>query len=507
MKTEGMAHQLKALAQSERRSFYGYLMEQGTGKTWVDMADTEEKFGRGVIDAFMIAAPRGVHTNWTRREIPTHMSAPHVAGAWRSGMGVTERKALNKLLEPQGDKLRIFAINYDALITKDGRKFAEDFLRSARAGAKISADESQRIKTPTTARTKAMLELRDLALVRRIDSGTPITKNPGDAFSQFQFLREGVLGTSNYRAFFAEYAQLLNAQNPTTEDDWRFRKEIAKNPRMAFALRVARDDVTGMPIYRNLQQLADIIAKHSFRVLKKDCLDLPPKAYSQRWFELSGKQQAAYNLMESELRIMLEDGSLSPVSKLAALVKLQQITSGYVIVPGRDEPMYVAEDNPRLNLLVDTLEDIEGKVIIWARFKEEIAAIARALRAAGRKVVEYHGGVKERDREAAIDDFQEGDADTFLGNAAAGGMGITLTAANVAIYFSNSFDSEHRRQSEDRNHRKGTKGDKVLYIDLTCHNSIDESIVRSLQQKFDLAATIMGDRKLDVRGVDFTDNS
>lgn len=502
-----MKHQLTGAEMSQRRSYFGYLMEQGTGKTWLDIYDAEYQFGRGKIDGFLVLAPNGVHTNWTRIELPTHMSAPHTAMAWRSGMGVRERKAIDAILKPAGDKLRILTMSYDAVNTPHGFKFAKDFIQSTHA-AKMSCDESQKIKTHDSKRTIKVLQLSAYPLVRRILSGTPITKDPGDAFSQLQFLKDGLGGTDNYRAFFSEYAQLLNAQNPTTDSDWQFRREIEKNPRMAFALRVAKDDITGQPIYRNLDKLAALIEKHSYRVLKKDCLDLPPKVYTTRHYELGTKQLAAYKLMEEELRIQLENGDLLPVHALASLVKLQQITSGFVMIPGREEPMFVAEDNPRLALLKEILEDVDGKAIIWARFKEEIGIIAQHLRSVygPGSVVEYHGGIKHRDREEAVDKFQKGEARWFLGNAQAGGTGLTLTAAETTIYYSNSYNNGDRMQSEDRNHRKGTTK-TVLYIDLACIGTIDETVARSLQLKSDIARAILDERKLSVQAVDFESES
>lgn len=508
MKTEGMKHQLIGAELSARRSYFGYLMEQGTGKTWLDIHDGEFQFGRGKIDAWLVVAPNGVHTNWTRIELPTHMSAPHLAMAWRTGMGVREMKVLENILKPQGDKLRILAMSYDAVNTPKGFAFAKKFLESARIAAKMSCDESQKIKTHDSKRTLKVLQLSAFPLVRRILSGTPITLNPGDAFSQLQFLKDGLAGTDNYRAFFSEYAQLLDAKNPTTESDWQYRKAIEKNPRMAFALRVATDDITGRPIYKNLDKLAAIIQKHAYRVLKKDCLDLPPKVYTTRHYELGAKQMAAYRLMEDELRILLESGDLLPVHRLAALVKLQQITSGFVMIPGRETPMFVADDNPRLELLKEVLEDIEGKVIIWARFKEELAIIAQYLRQAygPNSVVEYHGSIKHAQRAENVDIFQKGEARFFLGNAQAGGTGLTLTAAETTVYYSNSYNNGDRMQSEDRNHRKGTVN-KVLYIDLACSGTVDETVARSLQVKSDIARAILDERNLDVNEVNFTSES
>jgi len=123
-------------------------------------------------------------------------------------------------------------------------------------------------------------------------------------------------------------------------------------------------------------------------------------------------------------------------------------------------------------------------------YREEIRQIVEALKAAGINAVEYHGGVKEKEREAAIDDFQNGVATAFVGNAQAGGIGLTLTAAQTAIYYSNDFSLELRLQSEDRCHRKGTKG-TVRYIDLVAVDSIDEHVATSLQRKGEVADFVM----------------
>jgi SNF2 family DNA or RNA helicase len=141
---------------------------------------------------------------------------------------------------------------------------------------------------------------------------------------------------------------------------------------------------------------------------------------------------------------------------------------------------------------VDYVTDVEGKIIVWARFKEELRAIAQALTDAGMRVVEYHGDVNDRNREIAVDTFQHGDADVFVGQPQSGGIGLTLTAAETVIYYSNDYNSETRKQSEDRAHRIGTKRN-VVYVDLIASDTIDENIVVSLQRKSDLAAAVLGD--------------
>jgi SNF2 family DNA or RNA helicase len=204
--------------------------------------------------------------------------------------------------------------------------------------------------------------------------------------------------------------------------------------------------------------------------------------------------------MEKELRIEVEGGEMTPVKALAALVKLQQITSGFIVKPNQAGTLYIPDGNPRLKALLDVIERIPGKLIVWARFHEELDCVAAELRAAGRRVVEYHGRVSEREREAAVDGFQNGNADVFVGQGQSGGVGLTLTAAEHAIYYSNDFNLRTRLQSEDRCHRIGTKS-SVVYIDLVAEDTVDEAISRSLQRKAVLAATILGDRGIDLRGM------
>jgi len=490
MKTQGMKHQLDALRLMAGREAFGLFMEQGTGKTWTILADAERQYASGKIDALFVIAPNGVHTNWVRREIPTHMEIPVIARSWRAGMGKKERAKMDELLRKREDceppPLRVLSMNIDAVNTKEGFEFAWRFLRSTRA--MIALDESSRIKNPDAKRTQRIHRLRPLAVAARIASGTPVTNRPMDVFSQMEFLESGLLGTTSYRAFTAEYAELMDQNHPM------FKKIVERNPKAARAQLVARNP-DGSPRWRNLEKLQKLLQPHTFRVLKKDCLDLPDKVYQQIYFELTPKQRAAYSLMENELRIQLEDGTMEPVRALAALTKLQQITSGYVMLPDDGGIVYVSDDNPRLDALVDAIEDIDGKIIVWARFHEELDAVAGALRKAGRNVVEYHGRISKDMRELAVDSFQGGDADVFVGQPQAGGIGLTLTAAEHTFYFSNDFNLETRLQSEDRNHRIGTKA-TVVYTDIVANETIDEPIARALQRKAGMAAAILGDRNL-----------
>ena len=489
MKTAGMKHQLKALRLMNGRAGYALFMEQGTGKTWTLLADAERLFAAGKIDAMLVIAPKGVHTNWVRREIPQHMDAPLIARAWKSGAGKKVMAHIDEIMAfRQHDeelKLRILSMNIDALNTDAGFIYAKRFLSCTRA--LMAIDESSRIKNPTSGRTQAIMRLHHLAEVRRIATGTPVTNAPMDVFAQMEFLESGLLGTTSYRSFTAEYADLLDPASAMMMSMAR------RNPRAARAQIVARNE-DGTPRWRNLEKLQRLLAPHSFRVLKSECLDLPEKIYQQTFFELAPSQQRAYDLLRQELRIevdTLDAPEMMTVSKLAALVKLQQITSGFIITPQRDI-QYVGYENPRLAALLELLEDVQGKIIVWARFKEELRAVAAALAKAGWNVVSYHGDVNDADRETAVDSFQNGAATAFVGQPQSGGIGLTLTAASTVIYYSNDYNSETRKQSEDRAHRIGTKAN-VVYVDLIATNTVDESISCALQRKSELASAILGD--------------
>jgi SNF2 family DNA or RNA helicase len=485
MKTKPMKHQATGLERSFRKRYFAYIMDQGTGKTWTTLADAERLYCAGDIDALVVIAPKGVHVNWVKREIPTHLEVPCVAWAYRSSAGVREtRKMESDLFRPRerGEvpPLRVLTINYEAAVTKAGNELLQRFLRCTKA--MLVLDEAHRIKNPAAKRTKAILELGDLAECRRICTGTPLTNAPMDIFCQMEFLKSGLLGTTSYRAFVAEYADLLPLHHPLMQE------MIRQNPRAVSAQIVAKDE-RGRPRYKNLDKLQRLIQPHSYRVLKKDCLDLPEKIYKTVFFDISPSQRKAYDLMKKEFRMELEGGEVLSVKELAALSKLQQITSGFIIRP--DGGMeYIEEGNTRIAALMEVVEDIEGKFIVWARFREELRAVAAALRKAGKRVVEYHGGIGDKEREAGLDAFQHGDADVFVGQQQSGGIGLTLTAAETAVYFSQDFSSENRKQSEDRCHRIGTKG-SVVYIDLAAEDTIDEAISRALQYKSAMAAAIL----------------
>ena len=455
-KTEPFEHQRKTFYLSRDQKVFALLMEQGTGKTKVVIDNSAYLYSKGEIQSLLVIAPNGVHRNWIR-EVETHLPdwCKYEITYYRSGMNKKETESFESVLHSK-DCLKIFTFNVEAFTSPKAVHWMERILLSNEV--MLVVDESTRIKTPSAKRTKLITKFGKNAKYRRILTGTPITKNAADVYSQFKFLDPQILGYDSFYSFRNQYCVMGGFEQ---------RQIIA---------------------YKNLDELSRNVEGHSFRVLKKDCLDLPPKIYQRHFVEMSERQKKMYNTMKKGFIAELEGNVIEAPEAITRLLRLQQILCGWF--PTENERVQpIDEKNPRIEALKDILEGIESKVIIWARFRADIRAIERLL---GDLAVSYHGGVDSDARELAFERFQEGDAKYFIGTPQAGGIGLTLTAAEYAIYYSNSFDLEQRLQSEDRCHRIGTKNN-VTYIDIECQKSIDSKIIKALRDKKNIADVITKD--------------
>lgn len=266
---------------------------------------------------------------------------------------------------------------------------------------------------------------------------------------------------------------------------------VAKRPNIPVPLIVG---------YRNLDRLNKLIAPHSFRVLKEDCLDLPDKVYRTVELEMGDEQASIYRRMKEEAVVELNGSTIAAPIVLTRLMRLQQITSGFV--PQLDEfgntlREFEIKDGVKMGATLELVEEaVESgqKVSVWCRFLWELHELARRLDEAGFKVVSYYGDKDAHERQAAVDAIQTGDAQVFLGQVATAGIGITLTAISTCIYYDNSFSLEHRLQSEDRHHRIGQKR-SVEYIDLVCRGTIDRQVLAALREKKSVADIVTGDAR------------
>nr|DAP64195.1 MAG TPA: Chromatin remodeling complex ATPase [Caudoviricetes sp.] len=518
MKTEGMKHQIIGLARSEGKRNFAFLMEQGTGKTWLTLADGERCYLGNKIDALLVFAPNGVHTNWIRREAPRHLSVPFIGYAWNGPIKTKKQKAawaelFRDFSLSEAPPLRIFTINVEAMTTKAGVEAVEEFLRCFKVMAVV--DESTRIANPDAKRTENIIEAGRMATARRILSGTPLKKDPTDLYSQFDFLKPGLLGTTSYRSFVTEYSVLLDKDDPQMRGIMRRVMEGRRNWKDQKKARemipqVVRTDAEGNKMFRNLEQLSDMIAPHSYRVKKEDCLDLPPKIYQTIFFDLTPELRKVYDRLQEDYEYIKKNFIESYVTDhpevdyndavqyfethcfegIACQVKMKQVVSGFINIEG--EPVLIdPENNPRMQLFKNYVEKHDGQMIVWCLYEVEILQVAAALQEMGYRVATYYGKTKKGEtRERIIDDFQAGRLDVIVGHAAAMGIGLTLTAATLSVYYSCDRNNELRLQSEDRNHRIGTVKSPV-YLDLIATDTIDEDDMRGRAFKTEIANIVI----------------
>jgi SNF2 family DNA or RNA helicase len=244
--------------------------------------------------------------------------------------------------------------------------------------------------------------------------------------------------------------------------------------------------------FKNLEELSEKLKSFSYRVLKENCLDLPEKIYMKRSITLTPEQERVYEQMKKEALATLHGKTITTMNVLTQLMRLQQITCGHF--KADDGTIQEIKSN-RLPELMDVLEEIEGKAIIWAHWQTDIKTILKAIKKeyGPGSVVDYYGLTPQDQRQKNKDDFQNDSKVRFLvGTPQTGGYGITLTAANTVIYYSNGYDLEKRLQSEDRAHRIGQKK-AVTYVDIIAEETVDNKIVKALRKKVNIASEVMGE--------------
>jgi hypothetical protein len=471
-KTKPFAHQITALEKSWTKEYFAYFMEMGTGKSKVLLDNIAMLYDKGKINGALIIAPKGVYQTWEQQEIPTHMPN-HIEKnvvLWKANITKAQQDKLNVLFE-SSTNLHILLMNVEAFSTIKGLKFAEKFLRCHESI--IAIDESTTIKNPEAKRTKSIVNLAVQAKYRRILTGSPVTKSPLDLYKQCEFLHPNLLDFSSYYAFRTRYAVMRSAN---------------------FGGRSVQI-VVG---YRNLDELSKKLEPFSYRVLKEDCLDLPPYTYTKRIIQLSPEQKKIYESMKKMALSVLtkedaEQKLMTTGTAIVQLMRLHQITCGHFKA---DDGTVHALPNERLNALMEVLEEVEGKAIIWAHYRHDIESIIKEVSKVygPQSFVTYYGDTDQGSRQDNIKKIQDPNSPVrfLIGTPSTGGYGITLTEANVMIYYSNGYDLEKRTQSEARINRAGQTR-KMTYVDIIAEDTVDEKIVDALRKKINIASKVMGE--------------
>jgi SNF2 family DNA or RNA helicase len=465
-KTKPFEHQLRALKESWNRQVWAWFMEMGTGKTKVCIDNIAVLYDKGKVDRALVIAPNGIKRNW-RNELSVHMP-DHVeyrVAVWSASPKKKEKEELDQF-SVMTDQLTILIMNIEALSTQRGAEFARKFVFSG--SCFMVVDESTTIKNHAARRTKNIMKIAKLAKYRRIMTGSPVTKSPLDLYSQLEFLGGWILDQSNYYAFRARYAVIVQRSVGTHSFQHIIR-------------------------YQRLDELQDKLKDCSTRVLKSDCLDLPEKLYTKRSVAMTPEQLKAYVEMKKSAITFFENNPMTAASVLTQMIRLHQITCGHVKT---DDGEVKAIKNNRIKELLQVLQETDGKVIIWAVYRHDIQTIEKEIADEYGKetVASYYGDTKDSIRQSIVDDFMDSDSNLrfFIGNPKTGGYGLTLTSSHTVVYYSNDYSLEVRMQSEDRAHRIG-QTNKVTYVDLMADGTIDEKIVKALNNKIDLASQVMGE--------------
>lgn len=466
-KTRPYNHQREAWERSKDKTEYALFMEMGTGKSKVIIDTFSYLYDAGEIDNVLIVAPKGNYLNWVNNEIPTHLP-DHIQtqlAYWSASPKKKERIALDAVMTPTPD-LRILVANVEAFSSAKGTKFITSFVNCSRSF--VCVDESTTIKNPGAIRSKNILKLSNKCKYRRILTGEPVTRSPLDVYTQCQFLNPALLGFSSYYSFRNRYAIMINMNKGSRS----FKHVVG---------------------YQRLNELADTVKAFSYRCKKEDCLDLPDKIYEQRFIEQTPEQKKLYKEISEQAFTELDGESLTITNILTSMLRLHQITCGHF---KSDDGKVLDVKSHRLEELMNVLSEAPDKVIIWATYVADINAISEAIHQAYGEdsYVQYYGAVNNDQRQEAVDRFQNDKACRFfIGNPQTGGFGLTLTAASSVVYYSNSYNLEHRIQSEDRAHRIG-QSKPVVYVDLICLNTVDEMIVKALRDKKQVATQVMGEQ-------------
>mgnify|MGYP005849316081 CR=1 FL=1 len=423
---------------------WALLMDMGTGKTmtlmmWAAWAARDHGLRR-----MLLLCPHPIMCN-EKAEFDK-ICPGGFAVTVLTGSGARKAKWLRDAPADGSGRPVVAVFNYDALISVEVERAARAFV-SAEPGA-VVCDESTRIKNGQAARSKAAWRIGKVAKWRGIMTGSPIADSPLDAFGQWRFLDETAFGTS-YVAFRNRYCVMGGYGG----------YEVVS--------------------YRNMDEFKKILLAKSFRVEKADCLDLPPKTFVRRTFKMPESMARVYTEMARDLVAEFEGREWEATIILTKLMRLQEITSGYLKEGDR---VAALPSNPKADLLADVLAETSAeKVVVWCREVEELRWAVEVVRASGRKVWELSG--ETPNKQEVVQGFQEAEGLTCLvAQQNTGRFGFTMCQASLAVYISNFFSRETRTQSEDRLHRSGQTR-AVTYVDLVAEGTVDEYVLDVLSGK------------------------
>lgn len=489
--------QREVIEESWSRVIAAFLCRPGTGKSKLGIDTAALQYLNAMIEAMIVVAPDGVHSQWMLEAIPTHMTndVKWIGGHYGSRMGIRAHRALEATLSAKGNSLKILCISYEGLNTPRGKKLALDL--AAKYKSLVIADESHRVSNLKTVGYKAVKTLMTYATTKRIATGTLLRQNPFAAFGQFELMGHELLGFGSLTSFRAMYAKILGPENGLVK---HIQDKIKKKTGKTFSPQIIDKDAEGKPIYRNLPDLRRRLEKFSYFLTLKDVSGTEPIInVSTRYVTMNDEQARVYrDLVEIGIAELGNDRVLIAEGALALTTRLAQVVGGHA--PDEDDPKARAlpGTNERLQALLDIAEEIApDKLLIWAKFKSELRMIADALMTAHGlgSVAEYHGDVSggANERRANKTRFIEDPACLFfVGQQQSGGTGLDgmQGVASQMLFYSNTHSYLDREQCIARLAR--TSGaDVVNVVDLMCLETVDEDIVKCMQSAQDVHEQVL----------------
>jgi len=461
-KTTPNPHQLAILKKSWSDKYYGLFWQMRTRKTKVMIDNAGILFERDKINMCIAIPKKGSYHNW-EKQVSLHLPDRIATKVFRWINGKWNLMHENKVKDSK--ILYFYIINVEAFSTGSLLATFKSILKNNKVF--LVVDESTSIKNKS-ARTVNVKDLGYYATYKRILTGTPIPRSPLDIFEQCEFLKKGALGFSSYYAFKAKY--VITKRIYISQRD----KRTGTKKRRGI------DVVSG---YHNLDDLYKRLAPFSSRLLRKDCGDTSEKDYQTRLVELTPEQRKAYiEIAEQGLHIC-EEGTASVLHQLTLRMRLHEICCGQLTLDDRKTIYFPTNKKKELD---DIIEECGGKMIIWAHYTANIRDLEDHLKNKYGKdsVVSFYGATSAEARVEAERSFQAGDSPVrfFLSNQSTGGYGLTLTAAELIVYYSNTHNLEHRDQSEERADGLD-KNNNIPVIDLVCRDTEDQRIADNLRNK------------------------
>lgn len=425
------------------------LMEMGCGKTITSVGIAGALYQFGLVDRILVVAPLSILGVW-KEEFEKTADFPFTMTILE-GSSAKKKEALK---HSEGYGVEIVVVNYESVwrLEKELLEFNADL---------IIADEAHKIKEARTSQSKGMHHLGDKARFKLLLTGTIITNKEIDVFSQYRFLNSSIFGNSFY-TFRNRYFDMTGYGNYTP----RFKSHMKED------------------FLRRLHSIA-------YRVTKEECLDLPSVMEEVRQVELEPKAKKIYKELEKESYTELANSEVSAVNVLTKLLRLSQVTGGHLTDDEGDTNLVSTAKLDALSDIIDAAMGEDKKLVIMARFIPEMNDIQDLLE---KKKIEYatvRGGV--RDRAEEIRRFQEEpECKVFIGQIAAAGLGITLTAASTMVFYSLDYSMSNFEQAKARIHRV-SQTNNCLYIYLVAKGTVDTKILRALRNKVDLAKVLVDD--------------